>query len=126
MTNALGTQKRAVAVWLNSIRLAASTKIQPGDEVTEQTLVVRHRFCEVVAEQLRGVIDGQDGERGEQDGLLYAMVVMSQIYGVYVGLLGLTPDRAMPDLFHAIKHMIQAYQDTYNDTRAALEKAAVH
>ena len=88
-SDAKAIQVKAVEFWINIVRVAAKAPAEPDDEIDEVTVKARHRFCETIATTLKDLIRDQ---QGDQNGLIYGLVVLGQIYGIYVGTLGATKE----------------------------------
>jgi hypothetical protein len=114
-------QVKAVKFWMDIVRVAAKSKPEPG-EIGEGSVKARFRYCQRLAPALLDLI--QD-EQIDEDGLLYALVTLCQIYGTYVGVACANKEDGFHDIVEAGRHMIVAYQALLAE-REPVTVGAVH
>ena len=117
--NVKAIQQKAVAQWIEIVRAAMRHGPEPGETISPATVALRMQFCEAMASALQRLVK-EDGS--DENALLYALIAMSQIYGMWVALSA-DYGSGFKEIIDAGKHMILAFQASLADADRPVAEA---
>jgi len=117
--NVKAIQQKAVAQWIEIVRAAMRHGPEPGETISPATVALRMQFCEAMASALQRLVK-EDGS--DENALLYALIAMSQIYGMWVALSA-EYGPGFKEIIDAGKHMILAFQASLADADRPVAEA---